>query len=349
MASIDKAFIKAYAREESRPPAVNAAPAAVPAAPPVTTNKTIPAPHVSIEALAKAAAAAIAQEAAAVKTVAAPPVSAPTVEQAPATQWRIDRSHRTRPTTPETVAPQAETPAPERPAILPLSTFTQSVAARQALRPAFEVDRFVWPSAVQKLLRTAGQGLADLAAELQTLPGPRVIGITGVRRGIGQSSLLLALARKCAAAKYSTAIVDADFQSAQMARQTGLAVRIGLDDVLAGEAELADVLVESLEDGLTLLPLKEKLFEGIELKDKFRMPSALGSLGDHYEVTLVDAGPMTNLDRPRVHCLTGNSGLTGILLIRDLRHDSDADIEQAAEKLAQIGLPCHGIIENFAK
>jgi Mrp family chromosome partitioning ATPase len=318
--------------------------------------------------------------------IATAPVALPAGAPAAQRQWRIDQRHsdsfRAKPAgdtarestlnapppadSPAIAAPPAAANVPAAPAASlasapavapppvnrPLSSYAVAAPTVETFRPAFEVDRFVWPAACASILSAADGGFESLANELYSAAQQqdrKVVAFTGLRPGEGRSHVLLALARRLADKKIQAVLVDGDFANAQLARQLGLAVRVGFDDVLAGELELADVLVDSIADGLTLLPLHEKLFEGVELKDKLRMTITFGILRDHYDLVLVDAGTLERLDSPRVHCFTPGTGLDGAIVVQDQRHAPAEQLAACQRILRERGVPLLGVVENFVQ
>ncbi len=340
MSAADQAFIRAYAKEAKTASAGSPRPDVSDAPAEPSTPQAVNPPHAHFASVHFTPTETSSEAVSVNETLPISPPDAfkpPSVLSPPKPQWRIDARH-------------LETPGNST--NLPLSAYATPAPVEPTFRPAYEVDRFVWPAACDTLLELAGESFQQLAESL--LDGARrhdrkVIAMTGCRRNEGRSHLLLTLAKVLAERRIKAVVVDGDFQKGQLARQLGLSVRVGFDDVLAGESELIDVLVESLKDGLSLLPLHERLFDGVELRDKLRMTVAFGILRDHYDLVLVDAGPAEKLDSPRVHCFTPGTGLDGAILVRDLRNTTDDDVALAERLLTERGITCLGIAENFVR
>src|SRR5262249_49664761 len=137
------------------------------------------------------------------------PAPQPVVADPPAksTGWRMDTAHA-----PTTKSPFSSVTAPASAPLspptagmtkaVPLSSYAPPAPAVESFRPAFEVDRFVWPALGEQLLRANPDGFAQLAQNLLSVARQRackVIAITGCRRGEGRSQLMLALAKQLAA------------------------------------------------------------------------------------------------------------------------------------------------------
>ena len=126
----------------------------------------------------------------------------------------------------------------------------------EAHKPALEVDAVCWPAVCLKLLDRHAQQFDRLVEEIlqECAAGRNVIGITGIERGEGRTTLALCLARRLAARKERIALVDADFASPRLAESLGLGVDRGLETVIAGRETLWDVMIESVTDRLAILP-----------------------------------------------------------------------------------------------
>ena len=74
----------------------------------------------------------------------------------------------------------------------------------------------------------------------------------------------------------------------------------------------------------------------------------LDTLVDHYEMVLVDPGPLANphsvLDAPRA---TNGGPIDAVLLVRNQRISSNSDLSQAERRLDDAGVAILGVIENF--
>jgi Mrp family chromosome partitioning ATPase len=234
------------------------------------------------------------------------------------------------------------------PTILPLSAYTNLQSDEPPFRPAFEVDKFIWSARCQEVIAATTAGLDALARQLlaDNLSDSKVLAVTGCGRGEGRTTFLLALARRLAGAGSRVAVVDADFGNGQLARQLGLSVRVGLEDVLLGDLSVEEVLVESLEDRIALLPLRSPA-AGQGSPDKLRLAVALGILREKYDAVLVDAGP--SADAPRESVLAQGTGVAAALVIRDARNTTDAQLDQAHAHLDAAGIELLGIIETFAR
>lgn len=245
--------------------------------------------------------------------------------------------------------------APETAAQLALSkpAPAEPSTSGAALQPLLQVDYFHWPRLCRRLAGIAGEELQRLAAWLEqsTAKGRRVIAFGAYQRGEGATSLLLAAARRLAAQGLRVVLVDADFARPQLAARLGMVPQVGWEAVLAGRAELADALVESIEDRLALLPVREAFAgAGLPLGHEVAVGRSLEQLAAAMDLVLVDVGP---LKEPAVveGLLLRAMGpaLDGLLLVENVAAAAKARRAEIEQRLAAAGVPVAGVIENLVR
>lgn len=317
MSAIDQAFIRAYETTEvavSSPPQAPAPPA----------NQSAPGPRPHFRTFAPPAAKGPTPITAAPDL---PSQTAPTVGV-------VDRG----PT--PAAAPSAHSTTARR----PLSEFvTPPAAAGAEFRPALEVDAYRYspvvarlcdhPAAWQKLLP-----VFDALAE----DGRTVIGVAGAEVGSGTSTVAACLARLVARAEKKVALVDGDFVTAGLARELGLAVELGWEDVLAGRVPLAEAAVQSLADGIALLPLAAGGVPASEKIDGVHGSVTAGVLRYHHDFVIVDLGSAGDAVQSGIaRRVARQCGIDAVLLVD--AGDGAADRLQLPSELADVTL---GVIEN---
>ncbi len=152
--------------------------------------------------------------------------------------------------------------AGSRAVILPIAGSTT------AWRPVYEVANFAWPDSTAALLQRAAQQFRTAANELGEA-GKRhrkLVAVTAARRGEGCTFVSLALAKAIADLQQKVILVDAHFDAPLVAESLGIVAQVGWEDHLGGEKPLVEALVESLEDGLTVLPLRDIATGGLPLE-----------------------------------------------------------------------------------
>ncbi len=176
----------------------------------------------------------------------------------------------------------------------PLSTFAAPEQAT-AFQPVFEVDAFRWPESVCHLLESHESLLSPVVEQLVTASeaGRSMVGIAGLRPGVGCSTVLMCLARLLAETGKSVAMVDGNFASSALAKSLGIEFEIGWEDVLAGKVPLAESIVNSINDQIALLPLSGSPSLAVSPSDLLagiQTSVSAGVLRYHYDVVLFDLG-----------------------------------------------------------
>ena len=241
-------------------------------------------------------------------------------------------------------APVAELPATEIAA--------PSSIEVEPLRPLYQVDHFRWPELCHEIIRRAGSALDHTVHHLigDARNGRKVVAVTGASRGEGRTTLLLCLAQRLVAAGVKTVVVDADFANPSLASHLGIAPQADWSDLVNQQQSLADVLVESIADHLTLLPLRDTTAPSPHLADDLYAPVTINALRENYQVVLVDAGTYsdttatTSLFRGKTP-----ANIDAAIVLRDVRQ-TDVHPEVMTSLLAQLhaaGIEVTGIAENF--
>jgi Mrp family chromosome partitioning ATPase len=223
----------------------------------------------------------------------------------------------------------------------------------QTFQPMLQVDRFTWPTVCCRLGEAAANELdrlADRLVEAMTR-GENVVAIGGCRRGEGATTALLCAGRRLAERGVHLVMADADLVDPQVASRLGLEPEAGWEDVLVGRLPLEEVVVESADDRLAVLPLRQTCTDiGGATGEAARLVESLQTLADHYDLVLLDPGPLEELgvvgaslaraigSRLRAIALVHHSGLTPPDDLDEVRH------WLAATEIVQLG-----VVENFVR
>lgn len=217
---------------------------------------------------------------------------------------------------------------------------------------AFETRRFAWPRAAEVLIAAAGTEFASFLGELEERirGGRQTLVVTGAERGEGRTTVLLALARLLANRGLRTAIVDCDLKAPTLAEMLGVRAEVGWDDVYAERLQVQDALIESTEDRVTILPMRNGLANPRVMAGNRILATMIDTLRGHYDMVLVDVGPLS--DDPAAIDLT--AALTGAhlddaLVVRDRRRTSAKDLQAVCRRLSALGIHHWDIAENFTE
>jgi hypothetical protein len=214
------------------------------------------------------------------------------------------------------------------------------------LKAALEIDSVGWPKVCSDLLRRCEAQFCRLAKEIQleAEQGQRVVAISGTARGEGRTTLMLCLA-KILSSSSRIAIVDADFDSPGIASHLRLSVDRGWEAALRGDIELADVMIESLRDRFTILPLAARQ---MHTPRTFEIGETLGRLAEHFELVLIDAGPICEHTRTCDWlCVAGNA-VDRVILAHDARRGEQDRLAAACSLFEDLPVQI-GIAETFVR
>jgi len=234
----------------------------------------------------------------------------------------------------------------------PLSSFAApETPTTQAFRPVFEVDAFQWPAVTGEILQSNEHLLAPAAQQLldASEAGRSMVGIAGARPDVGATTIHLCLARLLASAGKAVAIVDGDFINHSLASQLGLEFDTGWENVLTGQAPLAECVVYSISDRIALLPLIGTNTPPMDLLASIQTSISAGVLRYHYDVVLFDLGavgwePQLSAARSIVeHCRVDAS-----IIVADSTQTDDATPERVDQLMSLLGPSCLGLIGNQA-
>lgn len=225
----------------------------------------------------------------------------------------------------------------------------EPVAVRQKLKPAWEVDRLLWPADADQLyeseseyFRHAGEKLRDASQE-----GLRVLGISSSHDGEGCTTLAICLARAAAASGAKVALLDANLRSPQLGSALGLDFARSWHETLDGATPLAEAAVTAIADNVTLIPLSQNAArQGVTL-DSDAFSELLDQARKTFDLVLVDLG--SSCDEGQNCLQTGEAcPLDAAIVVRDVRTTSEEETLESVSRFRTMGIDAVGVAENFA-
>jgi Mrp family chromosome partitioning ATPase len=213
------------------------------------------------------------------------------------------------------------------------------------LRPVWQVERVMWPELIDRMQTQIGRELDRLAATLaeRATNGHRFVLMTSTRVGEGRTTLTLALGRRLAARGQRCLLVDGDFEHPSLAMQLTLAPEAGLEQLLSGEWPLDEVLIESIEDNLVILPLGRTLDAAQRAAGQASLARALERLRREFDVVLIDSVALEGAEsREALQWLQPDAAL----LVHDVPSVSVEQMTAAALRLQDSGISLWGVLEN---
>ncbi len=214
-------------------------------------------------------------------------------------------------------------------------------------RPLLEVDTFLWPRTVGSLAATAAEALDQLTGNLldHAKRGQKAIGWQSCRHGDGCSTLLLAVARRLAEQDLKVAAVDADFRHPRLARRLGLTPSEGWEEAAAGHVPLAEVIIESLRDGIVLVPWCGPAEPPDE---SFDLNLLLKPLRENYDHVMVDLGHDGQHSRHAPRMASLRACLDVVLVVHNVGDVPTAELNRLCRGLSKDGKAELAVVENFA-
>ncbi|AEV86526.1 receptor protein-tyrosine kinase [Actinoplanes sp. SE50] len=188
-------------------------------------------------------------------------------------------------------------------------------------------------------LRSVLPGITDGA---RGNPRGRALLLAGPGRKEGTTAVSCGLAIALAETGARVVLVDANLRTPGIGRYLSLDPAPGLAEVLAGSARVPDVLHESLNGRLTVLPAGEQVPDPGGLLASPRLPATVRSLTEQFDVVLLDAPP---LNGPADAAVLGRVTDSALLVVRAGRTRT-ADVEKSVELLTRIGAKLAGAVLN---
>ena len=216
-----------------------------------------------------------------------------------------------------------------------------SIAPLPALRPGEDASG---DKAEQRLARFV-QSLDHLRVALCEggIPGEgRCVMITSATGGEGKTTLSAHLAARCANAGTTTLLIDADMRRASLGRLLDVPAGPGLGDVLAGDAELDDVLITVQAGGFHFLSAGLPGRDPSRVLRSTRLAELIGRLRQTYDLVIIDTPPIL----PVADALIMGRWADGAVMAA--RYDASRLplVERANRQLAVAGIPVLGVVVN---
>ena len=213
-------------------------------------------------------------------------------------------------------------------------------------RPLLQVDRVVWPSIHVRLQSTAPAAIEQMTEGLLSLcaSGAKALGLASCGSGEGVTTLLSAAARKLQSQGRKVVLVDANWNNPQLAQSLGLMPQIGWEETLRGSLPLEEVVIESLADGLSVLPVRGPSASAIA---EGQIAASFEILTREFDVVLVDLGSLAQVEDEDTPSRGVAARMDAVVLVQNVRVTPPNRMAQARQRLAALNLRCAGTIQNF--
>ena len=162
--------------------------------------------------------------------------------------------------------------------------------------------------------------------------------------------MLLCAARRLAERGIKAVLVDADRNRPRLAKRLGVQPQFGWDETSADDGRTLDqAVVEAVTNNLALAPLRDPSAKHDPAADDWsRLAACLETLRRHYEMVLVDFGPLEDI-RQIGHAMAQTTGgkIDAVLLVHNRRITAEETLAGVEQRLSAAGIAVAGLIENF--
>jgi len=172
----------------------------------------------------------------------------------------------------------------------------------------------------------------------------RSLVVSSALPGEGKSTTVCNLGIAFAEAGKKVIIVDADLRRPKVAEYLGLEGAVGLTNVLAGQADVRDVVQPWGDSGLWVLPSGYVPPNPSELLGSGNMADLLAALGAAFDVIIIDTPPLLPVTDAAVMATVAD----GCLLVSRHAKATTTQVATAAGALAAVGAKLHGCVLNMS-
>lgn len=209
--------------------------------------------------------------------------------------------------------------------------------------PATLVRRFHWPGLTESLHEAAAMDLRRLTAFGKL----RTIVTVSCRRGDGGTTMTLLAARQLSSQGARVVLVDADLHQPALADRIGVAVEVDWQWAWREKLPLEEALIESLADGMALLPLR-KTASADARQAIPALNHIVTELAQRYDVVCIDGGPLAAQSGEAAWQL-GSVSLDLACVVHDARRGQADEAERVAQQVERAGVHTSIIVDNFVR
>lgn len=170
----------------------------------------------------------------------------------------------------------------------------------------------------------------------------RVIQVTSPAAGDGKSTLTMNFAVSLAQSGKRTVIIESDFRRPKVHKLTGVSNKVGVVDVLRGDAEVADAIQQTELDGFYVMSCGSRPRNPSELITRPEYEELLEVLREKFDYVIIDTPPVLVVTDP---CSVAPRVDGVILCVRLSKHTRDFG-RRALEQLRDVGANMTGIVIN---
>jgi len=121
---------------------------------------------------------------------------------------------------------------------------------------------------------------------------PKIVVITSSLPGEGKTTIALSLGRLAASGGQRVMLIDGDLRRPNLGRLLNLGSRKGLQELLAGDADLSEILMADEKSGLLIVPSSPSKSGSQDLLNSQRMRQLLARTSSSTDLIIIDSPPL---------------------------------------------------------
>lgn len=172
---------------------------------------------------------------------------------------------------------------------------------------------------------------------------PRVLVVTSAMPGEGKTTTAVNLAHVLAEAGHRVGLVEGDLRRPRVARYLGLVEKVGITDVLAGRAQLEDVVQQTGSERVDVIASGPHPPNPSELLGSTQMRTLLQEMRRRYDYVVVDAPPLL----PVTDAAVVSTVADGAIVVARYRRTRREQLARATDNLRAVDARVLGTIMNM--
>lgn len=170
----------------------------------------------------------------------------------------------------------------------------------------------------------------------------KVIQVTSATPGDGKSTLSSNLAVSIAQSGKKTLLVDADLRRPTIHYLMGINSEVGFAQVLSGDADPQEAILETSIPGLYVMPCGEKPGNPAELLTSLKLAEALDVLREEFDFVIIDSPPLLAVTDPVAVAARADGTIMAIRIKKNVK----VSAERAVKVLNTVNANIVGVVVN---
>ncbi|HCJ50105.1 MAG TPA: hypothetical protein DHW40_12385 [Microbacterium sp.] len=171
---------------------------------------------------------------------------------------------------------------------------------------------------------------------------PAHVLVTSALPGAGKTTVAAGIASALSEAGNRVVYIDTDMRGGRLAAQLRLPQLLGVTDIVAGKADLDDVLQQWPVGGFTILPIGATAVGVSDLLGSDAFSLVLTALDERFDVIVIDAPPVTNT----AEAARFTQNVHEIVVVAEAAETKRTDLVRATTSLQHAGAEIVGIVLN---